>query len=725
MQDAEKFSGPWLTVILLLCSLCIVALAVVAAKRSIDDQRLSSFLSKHRFTHLEQAFRDNGVVSLKDVILLDKEDFKELKISMGDRNRLLNLIKTNFVTDEESTPVTQTIQAAKKVVVSDEIDRVEAYKEAMGERKKNGTSYRELEKKYYSRGVRKTQLQQRCEGKVAVDAKCGPSTLLGVDLELRLLKWVEGMVDRGFPVSREQINEKARLLCPALKCSKCWFDTLKKNYPNDLYLRRTERLDRLRAGALNADVIQHYTDMVATLIEKMSLTPDMIWNMDETGCTMSQNHLYTYCKRGRKKVYASSASNREHVTIVSAVSASGEYLPEFFIFKGKNDFDDALKNANPGADFQMSEKGYMTDEIWPYWVRHFIDCLPVAEERGYVLLVMDGYGSHCNDIHMLEAFEKHKIICLGLPAHTSSALQPLDVGVFGPLKNYIRKAFSKWLRDNPGENFKKEMFAELVAVPWREAHNKQNIVAAFEKAGLWPQNPNLVKEVCIGVANPLYVPPDPEIISVSRTNLEQHMFTSIDDMLTSDPENEKRLKHLTDTLWLSPPKRKVQDVDPIDAILSYPKRKQPKLLRRKKKAASPPSTDKPDLPTVFYDINNDEDTADTLDESSVALTSFARLLNGPQRLAIQAREKEKKKIEENKKKEEKEQSSRLEKPIIDLMNFYSLTQKGKNGIIHDDCKQLIKHCKFNISLSLKRDEMVAALSLVCQETLTSLQQKTL
>eukprot|EP00732_Lithocolla_globosa_P002304 Lithocolla_globosa_v1_NODE_1473_length_2545_cov_53.511647.p1 type:complete len:727 gc:universal NODE_1473_length_2545_cov_53.511647:192-2372(+) len=723
LHEAEKFSGPLLTLVLLVCSLIIIIGLVVKTKRHIDTVRLSSFLSKHHFSNLEEVFKENGVVSLRDVMLLDKEDFKELKISMGDRNRLLNLLKTTLVTDEE-TPETSILKTAKTSIVRDEIDRVEAYKEAMKERKDHGTSYRKLAKKYHSRGVTKTQLQQRCEGKVSVDAKPGPSSFLGVELELRLLKWVEGMVDRGFPVSRFDINEKARLLCPGLNCSNCWFSTLQKNYPNNLCLRRTERLDRLRAGALNPDVIQHYVDMVATLIEKMSLTPEMIWNMDETGCSMDQTRLYTYCKKGRKKVYASSASNREHISIVSAISASGEYLPEFFIFKGKNDFD-ALKNANPGADFQMSDKGYMTDEIWPYWVKHFIDCLPPKEERGYVLLVMDGYGSHCNDTDILEIFENHKIICLGLPAHTSSALQPLDVGVFGPFKKALRNAFAKWLRTHPGEPFKKEYFAELVAIPWREAHNKKNVVSSFEKAGLWPHNPDLVKMVCIGVADPLYIPPALEVDCVSPLTIK--MFDSIDEMMDKHPEDKKRLERLTETLDLVSPKRKRQEEDPIDVILSYPKRKQPKFMKRKKNSTPipPPSTGKPDLPLNFYDIDNEEDNPDTLEEASVQLTSFSRLLNGPQRLQIKIREKEQKNQEEIRKKESKEKSTKLEKPIIDLMKFYSLTQKGKNGIIQDDCKQVIRHCKFEISLSLKRDELVERLSPICEETLTSLREKAL
>ena len=169
---------------------------------------------------------------------------------------------------------------------------------------------------------------------------------------------------------------------------------LGNRFPGSLGLRRTEQLDRLRAGALNAETIQHFVDLVGKITEKLDLTEEDIWNMDESGYSFDMNRLFTYCKRGRKHVYASSSSNREHVSIVSAISAAGKYIPEFFIYKGKEDFDGALDGANPGADFKMAEKGYMTDEVWPFWVQHFLDCLPDKADRGYVVLYLDGFGSH-------------------------------------------------------------------------------------------------------------------------------------------------------------------------------------------------------------------------------------------------------------------------------------------------------------------------------------------
>lgn len=50
-----------------------------------------------------------------------------------------------------------------------------------------------------------------------------------------------------------------------------------------------------------------------------------------------------------------------------------------------------------------------------------------------ILLILDGHGSHLTD-RMIELAIEHDIHLYCLPPHTTHRLQPLDVGVFGPLQ---------------------------------------------------------------------------------------------------------------------------------------------------------------------------------------------------------------------------------------------------------------------------------------------------
>ena len=54
------------------------------------------------------------------------------------------------------------------------------------------------------------------------------------------------------------------------------------------------------------------------------------------------------------------------------------------------------------------------------------------------LLILDGHSSH--QTAGFDAFcKENTIICLYMPSYTSYLLQPLDVGVFGPLKRSYGK----------------------------------------------------------------------------------------------------------------------------------------------------------------------------------------------------------------------------------------------------------------------------------------------
>eukprot|EP00734_Pompholyxophrys_sp_LG126_P000223 Pompholyxophrys_sp_v1_NODE_57_length_2826_cov_4.619271.p1 type:complete len:181 gc:universal NODE_57_length_2826_cov_4.619271:1826-1284(-) len=171
----------------------------------------------------------------------------------------------------------------------------------------------------------------------------------------------------------------------------------------------------MRCGAINDNVIKHFTETLAYLFQNFKFDPEFIWNMDESGFSFDQNSLYTYCRRGRKNVHAKSSGNREHVSIVSSVSAAGQSMPPFFLFKC--DGKDLLHGAPLGSDYYNTKKAYMTDEAWPYFVRHFVEALPDRPADQHVLFVLEGYGSHDADVYLLEYLDGQKIILFALPAH--------------------------------------------------------------------------------------------------------------------------------------------------------------------------------------------------------------------------------------------------------------------------------------------------------------------
>ena len=56
----------------------------------------------------------------------------------------------------------------------------------------------------------------------------------------------------------------------------------------------------------------------------------------------------------------------------------------------------------------------------------------------YRFLIVDGHASHILN-EFIKFIKANKIICICLPPHSTHLLQPLDVSVFGPLKQNCKK----------------------------------------------------------------------------------------------------------------------------------------------------------------------------------------------------------------------------------------------------------------------------------------------
>ena len=88
------------------------------------------------------------------------------------------------------------------------------------------------------------------------------------------------------------------------------------------------------------------------------------------------------------------------------------------------------------------------------------------------LLIIDGHGSHATDDFMFECFY-NGIYVLWLPPHFPHVTQPLDMGVFGPVKNAYRRALSQLDSDDDSSLQSKISFLSVTTMQGRlESHEK-------------------------------------------------------------------------------------------------------------------------------------------------------------------------------------------------------------------------------------------------------------
>src|SRR5258707_6697797 len=109
-----------------------------------------------------------------------------------------------------------------------------------------------------------------------------------------------------------------------------------------------------------------------------------------------------------------------------------------------------------------------------------------------ILLIFDGHGSHLTEeIHQRALSHNIHLFCL--PAHTTHRLQPLDVGVFGPLATAMARRCDQVLQDT-GAEIPVQDFVKEYMLARDEAFKAETIKKAFKNSGIRPLNPNIFTE---------------------------------------------------------------------------------------------------------------------------------------------------------------------------------------------------------------------------------------
>ena len=128
-----------------------------------------------------------------------------------------------------------------------------------------------------------------------------------------------------------------------------------------------------------------------------------------------------------------------HNAYSACISASGDILPPFLVFKGKKNMQNMVEGV-PGAAYTHTENGWGTSDTFVMWCNHFTAHLK-SKGLTKALLVVDGHVDHFS----MPAIEILRLanVRMILPPACTHILQPLDVGYFPALAVYMAKVNRK------------------------------------------------------------------------------------------------------------------------------------------------------------------------------------------------------------------------------------------------------------------------------------------
>ena len=139
-------------------------------------------------------------------------------------------------------------------------------------------------------------------------------------------------------------------------------------------------------------------------------------------------------------------SSKERLTAMFCANAEGKIMPLFLVYPGSRPQGcNPAMNAITGSTIEYTKSGWMTAEVFKKFLDHFNKHAGPA--RSVVLLI----GS----VAVENQIELYRFV-----PNATHLMQPLDKGVFGPLRTAWHQVTRQHYRGNPGVKIDRYNFAE-------------------------------------------------------------------------------------------------------------------------------------------------------------------------------------------------------------------------------------------------------------------------
>jgi hypothetical protein len=380
----------------------------------------------------------------------------------------------------------------------------------------NPMSIRAAAKAY---NVPEPTLRGRINGRTQLAMRKPNNMVLSSIEEETLVRYIIDTDARGFAPRILDVEDMANLIVaartitgPPRRVGTRWAQRFVQRR-DELKTRFSRVYDFQRAFCEDFDVMEAWFRLVANMCEQYGISYDDIYNFDETGFMMgviSASMVVTGSERRgkRKKVQP---GNREWVTAINCISSDGHSVPPFLIVRGTYHLTNWYTEANlpPSWTIKLTENGWTNNETGLEWLQHFEKHTAGRTKGTHRLLVIDGHASH-QSVEFQDFCTAHNIITVCLPPHSSHLTQPLDVGIFGPLKRSYGRQIESFIKSHVNNITKVEFFIAYQAA-YNEVFTQQNIQSSFRGAGLCPHDPQAVlskMDVRVRPETPI-LPPQP------------------------------------------------------------------------------------------------------------------------------------------------------------------------------------------------------------------------
>ena len=295
---------------------------------------------------------------------------------------------------------------------------------------------------------------------VCVDAlpgkKRGKPPLLGEKLDGHLQEIILGMRSRGTPIGTSVVIgigtgillKHKKATASSFKLTKEWAKSVLRR----MGFTKRKANTKCKINPDNFDEIkQQYLIDIHAAVEMEDIPPSLVINWDHTATKIVPSSQWTMEKKGTKRVEIAAVDDKRQITATFACTLSGKFLPIQLIYQGTTS-QCLPKNVSFPSDWHITHTAnhwanetttitYIENIIIPYVQKE--RALLGLNDDHCALVLFDVFKGQCTS-EVLKMLEDNNILYVTVPNNCTDRLQPLDLSVNKPAKDFLRERFQQW-----------------------------------------------------------------------------------------------------------------------------------------------------------------------------------------------------------------------------------------------------------------------------------------